>query len=163
MVSRIGPWAGKVCSQALNRKIAYCNVFRNFARYAVKCLLSAILQYFQRSLRQGSRVSPDPLPGRPVLAADGAAAAFHVSSRGGRIHRVVYRSTACVTLAGFCEHLAELAEGMRLEQALALEPETLLELHPEVPPERHDRAWLAVEAFRAAAKRADEGLAEDPA
>jgi hypothetical protein len=132
---------------------------------AVECLirLSAILQYFQRSLREGSRVSPGPLAEGAVRAADGACAVFHVEVEGDRIRRSVYRSTACITLAGFCEHLAELAEGMSLGEAVAFEAETLLKLHPEVPPERRDRAALAVEAFRAAAKRASQSLTEDPA
>ena len=125
--------------------------------------LTAILQYFQRSLREGSRVSPRPIAEEPARAVDGACAVFHMEVGRDRIRRAVFRSTACVTLTALCEHLAELAEGMSLGEAVAFEAETLLELHPEVPPERRDRAALAVEAFRAAGKRASQSLTEDPA
>ena len=78
---------------------------------------------------------------------------FRFEADGERITKADYRCTTCVTLVALCEHLAELAEGMRLSDAARYEPEVLIGKHPEIPPERRDRAGLAAEALRAAARR----------
>ena len=77
-------------------------------------------------------------------------AGFALSTGGGCIERASYRSTTCVTLVGLCEHISRLLPGMKLGAALALAPEDLLRIHPEIPRHRRDRAELCIRALRAA-------------
>jgi hypothetical protein len=70
---------------------------------------------------------------------------------------VEYRATTCVTLVALCEQVAELAAGKRLDEATAISPDALLDLHPEIPESRRDRAKLVIQAFRSALTKVTRG------
>jgi NifU-like protein involved in Fe-S cluster formation len=107
-----------------------------------------VYHYFQQACRRRLQAVPSPL--RPVTQGD-AEAAFVLNVVGpGRIQSVEYRCTTCMTLVALCEHVAECLQGATVEEAKALTAEYILELHPEVPPNRHARAHLAIAAARAA-------------
>ena len=112
--------------------------------------------YFQRAYRRGAQTRAGT-PGMLVRGSDGNCAVFWLDAPAGIISSVQYRSTTCVTLLAFCEHLSELAVGMALDQARQHNPEQLLALHPDVPQYRADRATLASEAFRSAAHQIVQG------
>jgi len=106
-------------------------------------------QAYFRLARNGVRPG---LRGPLICGPDGICAAFALETERDRITRVDYRCATCVTLVALCEHLAELASAMTVDEAARYKPRFLLDHHPEIPPERRDRAFVAVEAFRSAAQ-----------
>jgi hypothetical protein len=114
--------------------------------------------YFQRAFRRGAQTPAGPT-GSLVHDNDGNCAVFWLEAPQGSISAACYRSTTCATLLAFCEHLAELAVGMPVEQALAFDADQLLALHPDVPKYKADRAKLASEAFRSAVHQVIKGEA----
>lgn len=112
--------------------------------------------YFQRAFRRGAQTRAG-IPGTLIRRSDGNCAMFWLVAAAGTISAVEYRCTTCVTLLAFCEHLAELAIGMSVEQAVQYSPQQLLALHPDVPQYKADRATLASEAFRSAAHQIAQG------
>ena len=111
--------------------------------------------YFHRAFRRlQSRAGT---AGTLIQGADGNCAIFWLDAPQGIINSAHYRCTTCVTLLAFCEHLAELAVGMPVEQALQHNPDQLIALHPDVPQYRADRATLASEAFRSAVHQITQG------
>ena len=110
--------------------------------------------YFVQAMRRGRGTRCKTL----VFDRDGNCAGFALEAFDGRIHTAGYRATTCATLVALCEHLAELALGMTLQEATSLEAQCLLALHPEIPPSRYDRAGLVVAAFRAALESISQGV-----
>jgi NifU-like protein involved in Fe-S cluster formation len=107
-----------------------------------------VYHYFQQAYRRQLRPLSSPLR---FIDQDGLQAAFAVSICDvGRIERVDYRCTTCMTLVALCEHVAEQFCGATLEEARSLCADQLLELHPEIPASRRCRAHLALNAARAA-------------
>jgi hypothetical protein len=110
--------------------------------------------YFQQAMRRQLGVTmPGALRGPLVHGAEGLCAGFRVRIENGRIVKVDYRSTTCTTLVALCEHLSEAATGLERGEAARLSAAWLLEQHPEVAPERQDRAALAAAALQAALQR----------
>ena len=91
--------------------------------------------------------------GEPACVPDGTSAVFAVGDAQGTITVVGYRCTTCVTLVAFCEHLCDLVRGRPVSEAIGITEEKLLAFHSEVPPERQDRATIAVQALRSALRR----------
>lgn len=107
-----------------------------------------VYHYFQQAYRRQLPPLSSPLR---FINEDGLQAAFAISICGvGRIERVDYRCTTCVTLVALCEHVAEQLSGATLQEARALDAGQLLKLHPEIPAGRRSRAHLALNAARAA-------------
>jgi hypothetical protein len=106
-----------------------------------------VYHYFQQACR---RETPPADPQRWV-SQDDATAGFHLDvGKHGRIELAEYRCTTCMTLVAMCEHVAERLRGATLEQARSFSALDLLNQHPEVPPMRRSRAYLAVAAAHAA-------------
>jgi hypothetical protein len=106
-----------------------------------------VYYYFQQACR---RELPPASPRRWV-SQDDATAGFRVEiGKYGRIETAEYRCTTCITLVAMCEHVAELLRGATLEQARGFSAVELLRWHPEVPPMRRSRAYLAIAAAHAA-------------
>ncbi|MDX2150944.1 MAG: hypothetical protein SFV54_09430 [Bryobacteraceae bacterium] len=105
-----------------------------------------VYELFQSALRR------EPPPDLPHVVDDGEQhrAAFDLTFEHGRIVRAQYRASTCVTLVALCEELSRIAVGLTRAQALGLNANSLLLLHPEIPPARQARAALAVRAFEAA-------------
>ncbi len=118
---------------------------------SVSRLHKTVHDYYRQAYRKLARL---PEAGAPrfaaVFGADNNCAAFQLEVAGGFIARADYRCTTCVTLIALCEHLAELAIGMSVEEASGYRPVLLLDRHPEIPPGRRDRAELAVQALKVA-------------
>jgi hypothetical protein len=116
----------------------------------------SVYDYFSSAIRQPV---PDPIgrSGDTVRSEDGTTAVFFIEFVGERVGIVNYRCSTCVTLVGFCEHLSEMIKGWTASEVIAFTAADLLVLHREVPPERHHRAHLAVEAMHSAALRLIEG------
>jgi NifU-like protein involved in Fe-S cluster formation len=117
---------------------------------------ASVYDYFTTALR---RTVPEvsSRSGDIVRSADDAAAVFSIKTVDHRIEIVNYKCSTCVTLVGFCEHLCELIKGRRVTEAGAVTAADLLALHREVPPERHNRADLAIQALHSAVRRVLEG------
>jgi NifU-like protein involved in Fe-S cluster formation len=111
-----------------------------------------VYYYFQRACER-EIVPLLGLPGDKTVDEDGNSVVFWIDSSNGRIAGVYYRCTTCFTLLALCEHVAELVTGMDIESARAFTPDQVLALHPEIPPERHYRATLAITALRSALDR----------
>jgi len=99
--------------------------------------------YFQRAFR---RKSPGWAP--LEFGPDGLCAGFRLEWRGARIAAAEYTSSTCATLMALCQHLAEAAAGLTLEEARGLSEPWLLAAHPDIPEGRRNRAELAARAFR---------------
>ena len=107
-----------------------------------------VYHYFQQAYRRQLQPLLSPLR---LISEDGLQAAFAIRlCDAGRIERVEYRCTTCMTLVALCEHVAEQLLGATLEEARALDAGQLLKQHPEIPPSRRSRAHLALNAARAA-------------
>ncbi len=112
--------------------------------------------YFNRAFRRAARPQIGT-PGKLIHDSEGNCAVFWVEAPHGQIVSAQYRSTTCVTLLAFCEHLSELAVGMAVEQAIGYQSDHLIALHPDVPEYKADRAKLASEAFRSAVQQIHRG------
>lgn len=111
-----------------------------------------VYHYFQRACERAT-VTHVGLSGEKVVDEDGNSVVFWVDSVEGCVLSTGYRCTTCFTLVALCEHIAGLLPGMDIEVARAFAPAQLLALHPEIPPERHHRATLAIAALRSALDR----------
>ena len=113
----------------------------------------------QRAVR--ARLPPQPrrrrcaIEGAPCTGADDNTAAFSLDVADGRIAAVGFRASCCATLIAYCEYIAEIAPGFRLEIARELTAANLVDSVPGVPALKRDRAVLAIAAFRAALMAAD--------
>jgi hypothetical protein len=116
-------------------------------------LPGTIYDYFVRACRR-EIVPPCELGagGATVQGADENRARFWISIGAGRIESVHYGATSCTTLLGLCEQIVELVVGQELAAASGITAERLLELHPEIPPEKQEAARTAVRAFHSAAR-----------
>ena len=116
----------------------------------------SLYDYFSSAIR---RPVPDLIgrSGDTVRSDDGTTAVFFIEIIGERVAIVNYRCSTCVTLIGFCEHLSEMIKGWRVSEVIAFTAADLLALHREVPPERHNRADLAIQALHSAVLRLTEG------
>lgn len=99
------------------------------------------------------RAPPLAHEGPRVDAAAGLWAAFSLSLDGDRF-ALRFRAAACTTLIAYCQALVELLADGDAADAAAVEPATLVAVLPGVPPQRRDRAALAVAALRAALESA---------
>jgi hypothetical protein len=115
--------------------------------------VTTIYDYFQRACRGAS--ARDGLRGERCFDTDGNSAVFWIAvAPDRRIEAVTYQCTTCFTLVGLCEHLAELAAGTMLPDAIGWTADRLLSLHSEIPNNRRDRAVLAVAALQSAVQQA---------
>ena len=115
---------------------------------------STIYDYFERACRR-SLDDVGGVAGETVRDEDANCAAFRIELRAGRIAEVSYRCTSCTTLIALCEHLSELVTGLDARAVLDMQPETLLELHPEIPEAKRPAAALALKALQCAVTGAD--------
>jgi hypothetical protein len=106
-----------------------------------------VYHYFQQACQ---RKLPPARP-RQWVSQDNAVAGFLLEvGKHGRIETAEYRCTTCMTLVALCEHVAEQLRGATPEQACGFSAVELLRWHPEVPPMRRSRAYLAIAAAHAA-------------
>lgn len=96
-----------------------------------------------------TRRAPPLAHAGPRVDAAGLWAAFSLSLEGDRL-ALRFRAAACTTLIAYCQALVELLADGDAADAAAVEPATLVAALPGVPPQRRDRAALAVAALRAA-------------
>lgn len=108
-----------------------------------------VADLFERGFRR-NRAAPLSIEGALRADAEGNAARFSVEIAQGKLAAVNFRATTCATLIAYCELIAELVPGMRAEMAKQLAARDVVEGLPGVPPLKHARAALAIEAFRAA-------------
>ena len=108
--------------------------------------MATVYDYFQRALRR----EPAVLAADPVTVDDHSAAFDFQVRSSGTIHKANYRCTSCVTLMALCQHASELMCGRNVADALALTPDDLFALHPEVPSLHRSRAELVVRAIQQA-------------
>jgi NifU-like protein involved in Fe-S cluster formation len=108
-----------------------------------------VSELFERGFRR-NRLPPLPVEGAECSGADGYSARFSLAVADGKIAGIGFRASSCATLIAYCELIAELAPGFRLEIARGLTAANLVETLPGVPALKRERAVLAVAAFRAA-------------
>jgi NifU-like protein involved in Fe-S cluster formation len=104
-------------------------------------------ELFERGLRR-NRERELSIGGTGVESADGICARFSLDVVEGQVAEVGFRVTTCTALVAYAEYIAELMPGLRLEAARELSATKLVEALPDVPAFRHDRAVLAIAAFR---------------
>jgi NifU-like protein involved in Fe-S cluster formation len=114
-----------------------------------------VSELFERGFRR-NRAAPLPIEGVQCSDAEGNSARFSLDILDGNISDVGFHVSSCATLIAYCEYLAETVPGFRLEIANALTPSQLVESVPGVPAFKHNRAVLAIAAFRAALATAPE-------
>src|SRR5262245_28336806 len=114
-----------------------------------------VSELFERGFRR-NRAAPLPIEGATFTDADDNAARFSVSITGATIAGVSFRASTCATLIAYCEYLAEVTPGFRLDIATAFTATSLVEALPGVPALKRARAVLAITAFRAALAQASE-------
>ena len=106
--------------------------------------------YFQQELHRKSQAD---CPSMSFLSDDDTQAAFLVRMAPGQVDTIAdveYRCSTCITLVAICEHIAEEWRGTTVWRAKSLTAQDILRQHPEVPPSRHSRAYLAMAAAQAA-------------
>jgi hypothetical protein len=108
-----------------------------------------VSELFERGFRR-RREPPLSIEGAPCSDADGNSACFSLEVTGGTIANVSFRASSCATLIAYCEYLAEVVPGLRLELARELTAANLIDGLTGVPALKRDRAVLAVAAFRTA-------------
>jgi NifU-like protein involved in Fe-S cluster formation len=107
-----------------------------------------ISELFERGYRR-NHAAPLSIEGARHADADGNTACFSLDTAGGKITGVGFRATTCATLIAYCEYIAEVVPGFRLEIAAALTAAQLVASVPGVPALKQHRAVLAITAFRA--------------
>jgi NifU-like protein involved in Fe-S cluster formation len=119
-------------------------------------------ELFERGYRR-NRAPALSIEGTQQTDADGNNARFSLDTANGKILGVGFRATTCATLIAYCEYIAEVVPGFRLEIAAALTAAQLVDSVPGVPLLKHDRAVLAITAFRASLAAALQPIATEEA
>jgi NifU-like protein involved in Fe-S cluster formation len=114
-----------------------------------------VSELFERGFRR-NRNAPLLIEGAAFTDADGNTARFSVDVKGEAIAGVSFHASTCATLIAYCEYLAEVTPGFRLDIATAFTAASLVEALPGVPALKRTRAALAVAAFRATLAQASE-------
>ena len=114
-----------------------------------------VSELFERGYRR-SRAAPLAIVGGSCIGAENNAVCFSLDVTGGRIEAIGFDASCCATLIGYCEYIAEIAPGSRLEIAFELTAHNLIEGVAGVPAFKRDRALLAIAGFRTALLAADE-------
>lgn len=108
----------------------------------------SISELFERGYRR-NRSAALSIEGTRQADAEGNTACFSLDAADGRIVGIGFRATTCATLIAYCEYIAEIVPGFRLEIARELTAAQLVAAVPGVPALKHERAVLAIAAFRA--------------
>jgi NifU-like protein involved in Fe-S cluster formation len=108
-----------------------------------------VSELFERGFHR-RRATPLPIQGTACKDVAENFARFSLSVSNGRIGSVAFQCSSCATLIAYCELIAESTFGLTPEVARALSARQLIETLPGIPAYKHDRAVLAVAAFRAA-------------
>ncbi len=108
-----------------------------------------VSELFERGFHR-RRLAPLPIEGGACADAAGNFARFSLAVTDGRIGAVRFHCSSCATLIAYCELIAAIVPGLTPEIARAVPAQQLIETLPGVPAYKHDRAVLAVAAFRAA-------------
>jgi NifU-like protein involved in Fe-S cluster formation len=108
----------------------------------------SISELFERGYRR-NRSAALSIEGTRQADAEGNTACFSLDTTDGRIAGIGFQATTCATLIAYCEYIAEIVLGFRLEIAHELTAVQLVAAVPGVPPLKHERAVLAIAAFRA--------------
>jgi NifU-like protein involved in Fe-S cluster formation len=108
-----------------------------------------VAELFERGFRR-NREAPRAIVGTSCSGAEDNTAEFSLDVDDDRIAAVGFHASCCATLIAYCEYIAEIAPGFRLELARGLTATNLVDSVPGVPALKRDRAVLAIAAFRAA-------------
>jgi NifU-like protein involved in Fe-S cluster formation len=112
-----------------------------------------VSELFERGRRR-MREAPLAAEGEPISDAEGNAARFSVLIEDDRLADARFRATPCTTLIAYCQGIAELLPGFRLDVVAALTAAELIAALPGVPEAKQQRAVIAIAAFRAALRAA---------
>lgn len=96
------------------------------------------------------RAPPLPVQGDWVETPQGLRARFSLAIHDGGLAELRFESTPCATLVAYCEALTRFEAGGALEAAPSCDVASLVTSLAGVPPDRRDRAVIAVAALRAA-------------
>jgi NifU-like protein involved in Fe-S cluster formation len=109
-----------------------------------------LTDYIDRGLRR-RRTAPLPIAGAVRRDDAGRFARFSLRVTDGVITDVAFEATTCVTLVAYCEVAAEWATDLTVgAAALRVRMQELVAALPLVPPNKHQRALLVVQAVMAA-------------
>ena len=121
----------------------------------------SVTELFERGYRR-NYAAPLSIRGAALIDAEGNRAEFGLELSAGRIAAIGFRATTCATLIAYCEYIAEIVPGFRLELARELTATNLVDCVPGIHALKRDRAVLASAAFRAALVAADEFQRGEP-
>src|SRR5262245_45272671 len=116
-----------------------------------------VAELFERGFRR-NRDAPRAMVGAACTGAEDNTAEFSLDVADGRIAAVGFHASCCATLIAYCEYIAEIAPGLRLELVYGLTAANLVDSVPGVPALKRNRAVLAIAAFRAAILAATDEL-----
>jgi NifU-like protein involved in Fe-S cluster formation len=114
----------------------------------------SVSELFERGFRR-TRAAPLTVQGATCTGVEGNTASFSLDVANGKITLVGFRASCCATLIAYCEFIVQITPGFRLELARALTAANLVDGLPGVPALKHNRAVLAIAAFRAALMAAE--------
>lgn len=114
-----------------------------------------VSELFERGFRR-VREAPLPIQGATCAGAEDNAVSFSLDVANGKIIALRFQASCCATLIAYCEYVAEIAPGFRIEIARGLSAQNLIEALPGVPALKRDRAVLAIAGFRAALRAAEQ-------
>lgn len=110
---------------------------------------SPVLEHFFHPRHGGTLASPHGV-GEAGSPQEGNVVQMFISVAQGRITQARFLSFTCPVGVAACDVTAQMAQGMTLEEALALSPEAVSETLGGVPLEKMNRCHLAVSAMREA-------------
>ena len=109
----------------------------------------SVSELFERGFRR-NRAEPLSIRGHTCDDTAGNFARFSLDLNGARIASIGFNASSCATLIAYCELIAETLAGLSHEIARALTAQQLVDSLPGVPVLKHERAVLAIAAFRSA-------------
>jgi nitrogen fixation NifU-like protein len=110
---------------------------------------SRVLDYFFNPRNCGEVRNPDGV-GHSGGCSERNFMCFTLKVDGNRISDIRFKCYTCPVAVAACSVVTEMARGKNLTEATGISPESVASALEEVPEERMDRCFLAVEALRAA-------------
>jgi nitrogen fixation NifU-like protein len=108
---------------------------------------SRVLDYFFNPRNCGEVESPDGV-GHSGGARERNFMCLTIKMDGNRISDIKFKCYTCPVVVAACSVVTEMARGKDLTEAMDISPDSVAGVLEEVPEERMDRCFLAVEALR---------------
>lgn len=108
---------------------------------------SRVLDYFFNPRNCGEIKNPDGV-GRSGGPGERNFMCLNIKVDGNRISDIRFKCYTCPVAVAACSVVTEIARGKNLTEAMGISPDSVAGALEEIPEERMDRCFLAVEALR---------------